>query len=509
MGRHDSSEDNKAFVQIQPADLTLNTARPDAENAKKGKGANKTFWLGVMFGGLIGLALLVILLLPGQIEKPPAPDISSARSSNGPDVLQGKPEPPPWQEAQLRKQRTAAQDVLEKLLDRQFQLEEIAVGQWAGEDFAQAVALASQGDEHYRNRLFEEALTAYEASLQLMDQLLAGKEQTLADIISEGNAKIAEGDSEGATSAFEVALTIDPDNSQALKGLKRAGSVDKVQQLLTQAAVLEKSGSMIEALATLQQVSGLDPEHGSVGHSIARLRAALDQNEFKRQMSAGYQALGRKNYSAAITAFQAAVKLDPQAAEAQEALKQAQNERNLFAINGHLEKAEKFRGQEQWQQALNEYNQALEIDRNLLIVRQNREETAVRARLDAALQNAINQPQRLTSEAIWKAARVLYREATAIDNPGPRLQGQITQLQQQLKDAITPVVVTFSSDNLSEVTLNKVADLGRFSTRELELKPGEYVIVASREGFRDVRKEFTVAPRIKSLQLAIQCEEQI
>jgi tetratricopeptide (TPR) repeat protein len=509
MGRHDSSEDNKAFVQIQPADLTLNTAHPDADDTKNGKGANKNFWVGVLFGGLIGLALLVILMLPGQIGKPPAPDISNTQPSQAPEIPQGKQEPPPWQEAQLRKQRTAAQDVLEKLLDLQFQLEEVAVEQWAGEEFAQAMTLAGEGDELYRNREFEAALTAYETSLQQMEQLLARQEQALADIISTGNLKIAEGDSAGATSTFELALTIDPDNSLALKGLQRAGVVDQVQALLSQAAKLEESGEINEALATLQKVTRLDPEYATVGQSIARLRAVLDQSEFSRQMSAGYQALGRENYAAAISAFQAAVKLDPQAAEAREALKQAQNERNLFAINGHLEKAEKFREQEQWQQALNEYNQALKIDSNLLVVLQNREVTVARARLDSALQNAISQPQRLTSESIWQAAQVIYREAMAIDSPGPRLQGQISKLREQLKDAITPVMVTFSSDNLSEVTLYKIADLGRFSTRELELKPGDYVVVASREGYRDVRKEFTVAPQIKSLQLAIQCDEQI
>lgn len=509
MGHNDRSEDSTAFVQIQPADLTLSSARRGDNEAQNDKKAGKAFWLGILFGGLVGLALLVILLLPSHIQKPAAPDIISDQPSNGLQVPQGKPDASPWQEAQLRKQRTAAQDLLEKLLDRQFQLEEIAVVQWAGEDFARAVALANEGDEHYRSRQFEAALTSYEAGLQLMEHLLAQKEQALTDAISAGNANIAQGDSAAATSAFELALAIDPDNPQALQGLQRASVVDKVRQLLARAGELEKSGSMLEALATLQQVAGLDPAHGSVGHSIARLRALLDQSEFNRQMSAGYQALGRGNYSVAIAAYQAAIKLDTQATEAQEALKQAQNEQNLFAINGHLERAEQLRAQEEWQQALKEYNQALEIDANLVVVLQSREETAARARLDAALQDATTRPQRLTSDVIWQAAQVLYRKATAIDNPGPRLERQITTLQQQLQDAITPVVVTFSSDNLSQVTLHKVAQLGSFATRELELKPGNYVIVASREGYRDVRKEFTVAPRNQSLHMAIQCEERI
>ena len=43
----------------------------------------------------------------------------------------------------------------------------------------------------------------------------------------------------------------------------------------------------------------------------------------------------------------------------------------------------------------------------------------------------------------------------------------------------------------------------------MELKPGDYVVVASRDGYRDVRKEFTVAPRSQAMQLTIQCEEKI
>jgi tetratricopeptide (TPR) repeat protein len=509
MGHHDSSGDNKPFVQIKPADLTLSSAASDPGTVKEEQKAGKTFWLGILIGGLTGLALLVILLLPDHIKKPVAPDNINNQSSDSRQTAPAKPESSPWKEAQLGKQRKAAQEVLEKMLDRQFQLEEIAVTKWAGEGFAQAMALASEGDEYYRKREFEAALVSYEAGLELMEQLLGQKEQALTNAITAGNAAIEQGDSSAATKAFELALAIDPDSQKAQQGLQRAKVLDNVRQLLAKAEQLEESGSTIEALAVLQQVAGLDPAQGSVGHSISRLRAVLDQHEFKRRMTAGYQALGREDYKEAIAAFQAAIKLDPQGTEAQEALRQAQNERNIQAINSHLAKAEQFRGQEKWQQAVGEYNQALEIDANLLIVQQSRKETAVRARLDAALQDAITRPERLTSDVVWNAAQVLFREASAIKNPGARLSQQIFTLQEQSKYAVTPVEVTFSSDAQSQVSLLKVAQLGSFVTQKLELKPGNYVIVASREGYRDVRKEFTVAPRSQSMKLTIQCEEQI
>jgi hypothetical protein len=45
--------------------------------------------------------------------------------------------------------------------------------------------------------------------------------------------------------------------------------------------------------------------------------------------------------------------------------------------------------------------------------------------------------------------------------------------------------------------------------QELELRPGVYVAVGNRPGYRDVRLEFRVAPEIEMKPIVIQCEEQI
>jgi len=113
MGHSDSSDDKTPFVQIRPADLTLSSATAELSAAQEEKKAGKTFWLGVLIGGLVGLALLVILLLPDHIQKPAAPELINDQPTNSLQAKQTKPEPFPWQEAQLGKQRKAAQDVLE------------------------------------------------------------------------------------------------------------------------------------------------------------------------------------------------------------------------------------------------------------------------------------------------------------------------------------------------------------------------------------------------------------
>jgi len=509
MERNDTTQHKPDFDQIQPADLTLSSTHPQSTADTGSRRAGSTFWLGILIGGLAALAVLVILLLPNHVQKADAPPLATESSSQSKTQVSGKPEVSPWQEAQLGIQRSAAQDVLEKLLDHQRQLEELAVEQWAGESFAEALSLAGEGDEHYRKREFEAAVDSYEAGLKLMLELLESRDQALADALDAGSMAIEAGDAHAASDAFELALSIDSDNTEALDGMKRAGVIDEVRGLLSQARSFEENGRIREALTVAQQAATLDPADLEIKQTIGHLRSRMNQNEFQGRMSAGYQAFGSENYPAAITAFKAAVRLDAQSAEAREALGQAQNASNLQAVNSHLQRADEYQKQEEWARALAEYDQAMEIDNTLVTLRQRRKVTAVRARLDAGLQDAITRPERLTSEKVWQLAQQLYRQASAIENPGPKLQQQLSSLNRNLQDAITPVLVTFSSDNLSRVSLYKVATLGSFDTRQMELKPGNYVIVASREGYRDVRREFTLAPRSKPVQFEIQCDEQI
>jgi hypothetical protein len=69
--------------------------------------------------------------------------------------------------------------------------------------------------------------------------------------------------------------------------------------------------------------------------------------------------------------------------------------------------------------------------------------------------------------------------------------------------------VSILSDALTEVTVHRVGRLGKFERKVLEVRPGRYVAVGSRAGFRDVRIEFTVAPGKPVAPIQVRCEEAI
>jgi hypothetical protein len=69
--------------------------------------------------------------------------------------------------------------------------------------------------------------------------------------------------------------------------------------------------------------------------------------------------------------------------------------------------------------------------------------------------------------------------------------------------------VRLTSDELTTVTLYRVGTLGAFSSRDVELRPGTYTVIGSRDGYRDVRETFTVRPGGSLPPINVICLEPI
>ncbi|MCH7816521.1 MAG: hypothetical protein IIC60_08130 [Proteobacteria bacterium] len=92
---------------------------------------------------------------------------------------------------------------------------------------------------------------------------------------------------------------------------------------------------------------------------------------------------------------------------------------------------------------------------------------------------------------------------------GPRLSGQLDELQIFLENSQVPIDVQLISDALTDVTLLRIGNLGTFKQTSVSLKPGHYVAVGKRIGYREVRAEFTVGFGQTPNSVLVKCEERI
>ena len=106
-------------------------------------------------------------------------------------------------------------------------------------------------------------------------------------------------------------------------------------------------------------------------------------------------------------------------------------------------------------------------------------------------------------------AQRLHAEAEAVDPKGQQITEHIANLGRLLSLATTPQSVVLRSDALTQVTVYRVGPIGTFTETEIAVRPGEYTMIGSRNGYRDVRRSFTVMPGQMLDPIEIKCVEPI
>lgn len=510
-------EPERRFEQIRPAAIVLSA--PEAQSGPQviaRRGHPRIVWIAL--GALATALVVVIFLLPGWIggETPssaaqapsPGAALPSAAASRGPaSATSGGAAP--YSQALQAQQRKDAQETLERLLELQKSLKEIGVEGWAGTEFMAAIRLAEEGDGLYGAQDFAGAAEKYTAAVQALEELERRSADVHAKALADGTAAIEAGDSARATEAFRTALSIRPDDADAVKGMQRAEKLDQVLTLIAEGRGHLDAGRFAEAQASFQKALEVDPETVGAKAGLEETRLRIVDGEFRTAMSRGYAALESGDTESARRHFSEAVRLKPAAADAQGGLRETQNRIASARIRTLLGEAQELERSEQWQAAVARYDEALKIDANLLPGQQGRDAAARRAALDERLRQAIARPERLADRNVRSEVTALLKDAGNVASPGPELKKQTAVLTALLAQAEVPVRVTLQSDGETEVVIYKVGPIGRFTATEASLTPGRYVAAGTRSGYRDVRVEFEVAAGQPPPVVVVRCDEPI
>ena len=475
--------------------------------------------LGISLAVLSLILISVIFVLPRTVTRQaPEPDAETAAQDNtaqadGKDPQSGVEFSENIDDLSGRDQRvqdrSGTEEVLGELLAKMDTLEGRAVQRWGGLRFARAQAVYAEGDEAYLARDYATASEKYREAIEIVEPLLDEVNEVFRTTFEEAQVALAAGDTVEALRLFDLAVAISPSHRDAQLGFARARNLETVLSLTDQGLQYEKNLEMEAARQSLARAVDLDPDWDPARVGLERVLETINQMEFDQRMTEGLTALAESDYLGARAAFRMAQQLKPGSREPADGLLQVdQGIRldNIAALEQHAWSQEQG---EEWSAASSTYTSILELDDNLAFAKEGLNRTRQMETLHDTLETLIASPDSLSRPSTMQSATKLLLDITRMETIGPRLADQRDELSRLLKRAATPLTVRLVSDNLTDVSIYKIGKLGSFDTHELELRPGTYVAVGIRPGFRDVRLEFRVAPEIDMQPIVVRCEEQI
>ena len=467
--------------------------------------------VGILLALLVAALLGVVFLLPGLVQPPrtagpaeaPAAgtgeEAPAAEPADGAEPEQDEPE----------KARDLTEEELGRLLAQVKALEARGVERWGGVTWQSVRDAYAAGDEAYLAQKYAEATTQYAAALEKLQPLRSQVDTVFDSTLADARAAFENGDADDAVRLYELAVAITPGHAGAEAGLTRARNLDQVLALTEQGLALERDLELAAALDSFARAVEIDPAWAVAADGLARVRETIRQTDFDARMSEGLNALATGDYAAARAAFRMAQELDPASSEPADGLLQVDQALRLGDIAALEQEAAALADAEQWDAAVEAYGRILELDGNLDFAQTGLAAAEERVRLHQRLDAYLADPDSLSADHTMQQATQLVVDITRMDKVGPRLADQRDELARLLKRAATPLTVTLVSDAMTNVAIYKVGKLGVFAQTELELRPGTYVAVGSRPGYRDVRREFRVAPEVEMEPVVVQCEEPI
>ena len=507
---------DKDATPIEAIDFeTLQADNKQSNQSNQRLNSKPILWFSFIF--LLICALVVFLFLPEYIsnqqhqkfatsqetiELPPTAELPEAEIDMVEPVAELLTE-------ELSALKQEAEKLLLQLITKQKLLESKAVKKWASEEFEIVLNHGSIGDELFRKKEYQQAITAYKDAIIILQELEQKITPILEEHLSKGELALTQAEKDTAIFHFELAKSIDTDNIQAKNGLKRAKTINELYALLEQGGRLEAANKFTDAKFSYQEAVELDPLSVDAKNALARVSAQLAQNEFTKLINQGYSSLKLRQYGDARTAFKAAQKLSPNSDKPKQGLASITQAIRKEKVSALAAEAQYFETDQDWDNAAKSYQQILTLSPNYKPALQGLERSNQRKEILIKLDEYINNKLRLGTEQVAREADQFVQKIALVSNLGSRIEQRTVELKKLLRLAKQPISITLQSDNQTDIAIFKVGRFGKFEQRKVELKTGKYTIVGSRTGFRDVRKVITVTAEMSSKTIIVHCDEPI
>lgn len=457
----------------------------------------------------IGLVVALFTLAPrwlAPVSKAPDPPSGAAPPAPAPKPAAAGEQLPPFQALRREQARREAQDQLARFVELELQLREsMQVDSWGAAAYAAAKDLAQESDDAFVAERYVEAIDGYQAAGDALAALIEKGRSRFREALAKGIEAIDERAPDAAQAWLEQASAILPEDPDLARAQTRAASLSAIIELLRTALNHELAERWEDALDVYQRIRTLDPQTPGLDGALAAARQNRAKQRLRSFLSAGFAALDQGALDRAETAFRQALAIAPSNDVALGGLQQLAEQRLLAQVAQLRRQAQRQADTEDWAAASDSYRAILALDENIQFARSGLGNAQAQVETQSMLKRIAAIPEELSSDRRYADALAALQRAKALEPRGPKLARSIGEVEALLQAYATPVPVLLQSDNATEVLLSNVGSLGRFSEKRLNLRPGAYILIGSRDGCRDVRARITVQAEMAPVD--IRCQE--
>lgn len=494
-------------VQIQPVEPRL-TSDPTRRQSSSRFRIPARFVQGVAVLTFVACAIAIFVWVPQRDPLPIANEDSRNQDESVSSQSGTENQETPFLDTQLEKAKELAEKTLNDFSSLQDHFERNELGSEKHLAlYNEAIDRANNGDILFGKREFSAAQTEFETALEELRQLITTIDAEFNEWMKTGQQALDERDVEQSRIAFVHASEVKPLEQAAYDGLQRVEKLPRINELLRESDRARLRGNWNKALSLLDQVEMLDDLTLGLGARRESIFSAVSEEELNQLLTLGHQALNQDDFDEADRLFNEVMRRQPGNTAAETGLQESQVSRTVAQISSLRTTALEQERELELTAALQTYEQVLAIDPTLEFAIEGRDRVREIVTLSTQISTVLNDPGVLSGDQELELAQQILEDAKKYVNHSAAYDEALNEFAQVVDFASQYVPVILISDNATEVTLSTRGQLGSFERHEIQLRPGRYTLMGSRDGREDVRKTINVQRDMDPISII--CENEI
>jgi len=379
------------------------------------------------------------------------------------------------------------------------------VESWGNPKFGILIEMTKEAESLFSQEYFGSSAIKYREINTDFGDLVSMGEELIENYLKSGFDYLDSESSQEAIDEFEKALSIQADNNNALKGIRKAQALDELLPIIDEINIHISIGELDEATVKMKRAIKLDQENQKLLRLQSILKKNIEDATFNKYVTDGYSFLDAEIFADAISAFESALALKPESKAAKTGLFETNVKYRNAKINSFFAHAKNMEEREDWANAKESYNQILLMSNTNADAKIGRERIEQYISIESQMDRYISKPERLSSRDVMIEA--IKFESRLNDLPlGPRMKKKFDTIKSSLDDLSKKYEINVFSDGKSEVSIQRAGSLGKFKEISITLRPGEYTFIAKRSGYKTVMKTIMI---INAESFELFCSERI
>ena len=389
---------------------------------------------------------------------------------------------------------------MELLLGR---LETVRNPPWDASTLNDARTGYQQGNGLYDGKRFNEAVRVYAKVLESLTYLDEVFQSTAEELRKQSYEQLGSEAYGAALTGYERLMEWFPQSTEIQDSLELTRQAVALQPEIDQIKRLVAVGRIKEAENRIVEVPA-----GVWTNVLVNLRKDISSfkrdQTFKDLITLGYQHMDSKQWLEASKMFTEALELRPDSTVAIDALRSIELEVQQALVSRYQLEYPKRLESEDWVAGAEVLQALIRLDPE----NEHADRELRRVNDIIAIEDSLDKYIVVASDVLDKQNREAIKsllDQTEDHSYGERVNAKRARLFRLYVQYTTPITLTLLSDNKTMVRIQPGRDVGRFKSRRLEILPGTYLLIGTRRGYREARREVVIEPGSGPREMRIAC----